>query len=95
MSKFITLTVESTDGDVICTDKLTLNVNEIKGFAPIYDELQTTDNGDGSMVWISRSLQLDLLRSLGSFHASTSPRAWLEVQETPEQILALIESKEA
>ncbi|MCT8831475.1 hypothetical protein KZ432_00895 [Glaesserella parasuis] len=90
MSKFITLTVESTDGDVICTDQLTLNVNEIKGFSPIYNELQTTSNGDGSIVWISRSLQMDLLRSLGSFHASTCPRAWLEVQETPEQILALI-----
>ncbi|NNI07701.1 hypothetical protein [Pasteurella multocida] len=90
MSKFITLTVESTDGDVICKDQLTLNVNEIKGFSPIYNELQTTSNGDGSIVWISRSLQMDLLRSLGSFHTSTCPRAWLEVQETPEQILALI-----
>lgn len=94
MSQFITLTVESSDGDVIYTDKLTLNVNEIKGFAPLYNELQTTSNGDGSMMWVSRSLQLDLLHSLGSFHSANSPRAWLEVQETPEQILALMELKE-
>lgn len=92
MSKFITLTLET---DIVETETIVINTNEIKGFYPIYGELKTTKNGNGSMVWISRSFQMDLLQSLGSFHASTSPRAWLEVQETPEQILALIESKEA
>ncbi|MDD7570197.1 MAG: hypothetical protein PUJ68_09950 [[Actinobacillus] rossii] len=90
MSKFISLTIEACDGDVVTTEQIIINSSEIKGFSKILGELHTTENGDGSMVWISRSLQLDLLNSLGAFNSDEQPRAWLEVQETPEQILAQI-----
>ena len=90
MSKFISLTIEACDGDVVTTEQIIINSSEIKGFSKILGELHTTKNGDGSMVWISRSLQLDLLNSLGALHCDEKPRAWLEVQETPEQILAQI-----
>lgn len=94
MSKFITLTVESADGDVIYTENITLNCNDIQGFAPIYGELQLSENGDGSVVWISRDLQLNICHTLADYYLRKPPRLWLEVHETPEQILALMEFKE-
>lgn len=90
MSKFITLTVENCDGAMISAEKITLNCDDIQGFMPIYGELHLSKNGDGSVVWISRDLQLNICHTLADYYLRNLPRLWLEVHETPEQILALI-----